>query len=78
MARQQPTYAKISRHGEMSDWQLYLRLLRYILPYWWVFGLSIFGYVIYSGSAVLLSDIMQFLLDALNESDQVASGKISL
>ncbi len=77
MVRQQPTYAKISRHGEMSDWQLYLRLLRYTLPYWWVFGLSIFGYVIYSGSAVLLSDIMQFLLDALNESDQVASGIVS-
>jgi subfamily B ATP-binding cassette protein MsbA len=65
------------RSGKVSDWQLYLRLLRYLVPYWWIFLLSIGGYVVYSSSAVLLADIMQFLLDALNESDQVASGIVS-
>lgn len=60
-----------------GDWELYLRLLRYILPYWWIFLLSIFGYVIYSSSAVLLADMMQFLLDALNESEEVDSGIVS-
>mgnify|MGYP000041214659 CR=1 FL=1 len=33
------------RQGKMSDWQLYGRLLTYIVPYWWVFALSLLGYV---------------------------------
>ena len=31
-----------------SDWQLYRRLLSYVLPYWYLFALSIAGYVVYS------------------------------
>ena len=52
----------------VSDWQLYLRLLGYIVPYWYIFVLSIMGYVIYALGNVLLADMMQFLLDALNDS----------
>ncbi len=60
-----------------SDWQLYVRLLRYILPYWYIFAFSIFGYLIYSLSSVLLADMMQFLLDALNDSDSVERGFVA-
>jgi subfamily B ATP-binding cassette protein MsbA len=52
-------------------------LLRYILPYWWVFGFSLLGYLVYSAGNVLLADMMQFLLDALNESDSANSGLVS-
>ncbi len=65
------------RQGKMSDWQLYGRLLTYILPYWWVFALSLLGYVVYSAGNVLLADMMQFLLDALNNSDAADSGLVS-
>ncbi len=66
------------RRGEMSDWQLYGRLLRYVLPYWWVFLFSLLGYIVYSAGNVLLADMMQFLLDALNESEEAAdSGLVS-
>ena len=65
------------RGGKMSDWQLYGRLLSYVLPYWWVFGLSLLGYVVYSAGNVLLADMMQFLLDALNKSDAADSGLVS-
>ncbi len=61
----------------MSDWQLYGRLLGYIVPYWWVFGLSLLGYIVYSLGNVLLADMMQFLLDALNQSDKADSGLVS-
>ena len=61
----------------MSDWQLYGRLLRYIVPYWWVFMLSLLGYIVYSLGNVLLADMMQFLLDALNQSDKADSGLVS-
>ena len=35
------------------------------------------GYLVYSLGNVLLADLMQFLLDALNESSDVAKGIIS-
>ncbi|RLQ23088.1 lipid A export permease/ATP-binding protein MsbA [Seongchinamella sediminis] len=61
----------------MSDWQLYRRLIGYVLPYWWVFVLSLAGYIVYSLGNVLLADMMQFLLDALNQSDKADSGLVS-
>ncbi len=65
------------RSGEMSDWQLYGRLLRYVMPYWYLFVISLLGYIVYSAGNVLLADLMQFLLDALNGSDQAQTGIIS-
>jgi ATP-binding cassette, subfamily B, bacterial MsbA len=69
-------YSRRRKDG-MSDWQLYRRLLGYVLPQWFMFALSLVGYLIYSSGNVLLADLMQFLLDSLNESEQVASGIIS-
>lgn len=61
-----------------SDWHLYRRLLRYVLPYWYLFALSIGGYVLYSLGNVLLADLMQFLLDSLNGSDkEVENGLVA-
>ena len=65
------------RQGNLSDWQLYGRLLAYVVPYWYFFVLSLGGYMVYSVGNVLLADLMQFLLDAINESPQVATGIIS-
>lgn len=73
-SKSQPT---LPRQGKMSDWQLYGRLLRYVLPYWWVFLFSLLGYVVYSAGNVLLADMMQFLLDALNNSGSADSGLVS-
>ena len=61
----------------MSDWQIYRRLLSYVKPLWFMFALSLVGYVIYSAGNVLLADLLQFLLDSLNQSDKVDSGIIS-
>ncbi|MEQ9396808.1 lipid A export permease/ATP-binding protein MsbA [Haliea sp.] len=60
-----------------SDWRLYRRLLRYVLPYWYLFALSIAGYVLYSLGNVLLADLMQFLLDSLNGSAEAANGLVA-
>ena len=65
------------RNGDVSDWRLYGRLLGYIVPYWYIFLFSLLGYVVYSLGNVLLADLMQFLLDSLNESDQVESGIVA-
>ena len=65
------------RQRKVSDLQLYGRLLGYVVPYWYIFLFSLAGYVVYSLGNVLLADMMQFLLDAINQSDQAASGIVS-
>ena len=65
------------QHGHGSDWQLYGRLLGYTVPYWYIFVLSLLGYVVYSLGNVLLADLMRFLLDALNDSDSVEQGLVA-
>ncbi len=63
--------------GRIGDLQLYRRLLGYVLPYWYLFALSIAGYVIYSLGNVLLADLMQFLLDSLNGSAETKDGLVA-
>lgn len=70
-------YSSTRRQGMLNDWQLYSRLVAYVLPYWYFFALSLVGYLVYSLGNVLLADLMQFLLDALNESAEVATGIVS-
>ena len=65
------------RSGKVSDWQLYRRLLGYVVPYWYIFLFSMAGYIVYSLGNVLLADMMQFLLDALNDSGEAATGIVS-
>ncbi len=62
------------RRKRVNDLQLYGRLLGYIVPYWYIFVFSLLGYVIYSLGNVLLADMMQFLLDAINGSTDVKPG----
>jgi subfamily B ATP-binding cassette protein MsbA len=70
-------YSSTRRQGELSDWQIYRRLLSYIYPYWYFFLFSLLGYLVYSLGNVLLADMMQFLLDSLNESVAVPAGIVS-
>ncbi|WP_213004121.1 lipid A export permease/ATP-binding protein MsbA [Parahaliea maris] len=67
----------VARQGTMSDWQLYRRLLGYALPYWKMFLLSVVGFAVYSAGNVLLADLMQFLLDAINDTAQSDKGVVA-
>ncbi|MEM1111074.1 MAG: lipid A export permease/ATP-binding protein MsbA [Pseudomonadota bacterium] len=69
--------AGTDRKREVSDWQLYRRLLAYVVPYWYIFAFSLLGYIVYSLGNVLLADLMQFLLDSLNESEDAGKGIVS-
>lgn len=60
-----------------SDWRIYLRLLGYVKPYWLFFAVSILGYIVYSTCNVLLAELMQFILDAFGDTEEVNSGIIS-
>jgi subfamily B ATP-binding cassette protein MsbA len=70
-------YSSTRRQGDLSDWQIYKRLLAYVVPYWYFFTFSLLGYLVYSLGNVLLADLMQFLLDAINETPDSGRGIIS-
>lgn len=49
--------------GGMSSKQLYLRLLRYVKPYWRMFALSLLGMVVVAATEPALPGLMKPLLD---------------
>ncbi|MFK7977978.1 MAG: lipid A export permease/ATP-binding protein MsbA [Halioglobus sp.] len=55
----------------------YRRLSRYLTRQWYWVVLCTAGFALYALGTVLLADLLQFLLDALNESPSVASGILS-
>ena len=61
----------------VSDWQLYRRLLTYLVPYIGPFLLSVLGFALYSGAQVGLADILQYLVDALGDNAGYDVGIIS-
>lgn len=61
----------------MSDWQIYRRLLGYVVPHWRMFCLSLLGYLLYAAGNVLLADLMQFLLDSLDDTVKVSAGIVA-
>jgi len=66
----------VNRPPGVDDWQLYRRLLSYLLPAWWLFLLSLAGFVLYALGNVLLADLAQFLLDSLGDTSAVGTGLI--
>lgn len=77
MSKAKPIFERDKSGAGESDWQLYLRLLRYVLPYWFIFVVSVLGYAVYSLGSVLFADIMQFLIDALNDSGKPDGGIVA-
>lgn len=77
MSKSHPIIERDKSIAGDSDWQLYLRLLRYVVPYWFIFALSILGYIVYSLGSVAFADLMQFLIDALNGADSAESGIVA-
>ncbi|WP_019530255.1 lipid A export permease/ATP-binding protein MsbA [Dasania marina] len=59
-----------------GDLTAYLRLLRYVTEYWFVFSLSIIGFMIFSASQIAMADLMGFIVDSLNGSLAKNSGGI--
>lgn len=55
----------------------YKRLAHYLIPQWYWFALCTAGFALYALGTVLLADLLQFLLDALNNDGNVFSGMLS-
>ncbi|RRV40486.1 lipid A export permease/ATP-binding protein MsbA [Stutzerimonas stutzeri] len=54
---------------QQSSVKVYLRLLRYVLPYWGLFAVSLFGFLIFASTQPMLGYILKFFVDGLNNPD---------
>ncbi|GAA4087684.1 lipid A export permease/ATP-binding protein MsbA [Zhongshania borealis] len=60
-----------------SDLVIYGRLLKYVLPMWVMFLLSVLGFSVFSGVQVLLADMMQLIVDYIGGNMVPGDGGIS-
>jgi subfamily B ATP-binding cassette protein MsbA len=55
-----------------SSLQIYLRLLNYVKPYWKIFALSLFGYLIFAATQPMFASLMKYMVDALQAKHREA------
>ncbi|MBQ0724914.1 MAG: lipid A export permease/ATP-binding protein MsbA [Cycloclasticus sp.] len=49
---------------------IYLRLLKYVVPYWKPFAVSLFGFLIFAATQPALAALMEYLVDSLQAKDR--------
>ncbi|PNK59719.1 lipid A export permease/ATP-binding protein MsbA [Psychrobacter sp. FDAARGOS_221] len=55
---------------EPTRTQTYIRLLKYVKPYWWAILLTILGFAINSATEIGIAKLIQFITDAINTGTQ--------
>ncbi|MEX1032566.1 MAG: lipid A export permease/ATP-binding protein MsbA [Cellvibrionaceae bacterium] len=61
--------AKSSKHSrdQLGQWRIYLRLLAYLRPHWFMFSLNVLGFFIYASTQPMLAKLTEFLIAALED-----------
>ena len=54
---------------QQSSLKVYLRLLRYVLPYWGLFAISLLGFLIFASTQPMLGYMLKFFVDGLSNPD---------
>lgn len=49
--------------------EIYLRLLTYVRPYWLAFLVGILGFILYAGTQTGYAALMEYLVDAINDTE---------
>lgn len=53
-----------------AGWEVYIRLLGYVKPYWLIFILSVFGFIIFAASQPALAQLMEYLVGAIEAENR--------
>ncbi|WP_019673046.1 lipid A export permease/ATP-binding protein MsbA [Psychrobacter lutiphocae] len=69
-ANQQLQSGVANSQPEPTRTQTYIRLLKYVKPYWWAILLTILGFVINSATEIGIAKLIQFITDAINTGTQ--------
>ncbi|OWK44879.1 Lipid A export ATP-binding/permease protein MsbA [Pseudomonas oleovorans subsp. oleovorans] len=59
----------MANSNQQSSMKVYLRLLRYVVPYWGLFTISIFGFLIFASTQPMLGYILKYFVDGLSNPD---------
>ncbi|TBV12266.1 lipid A export permease/ATP-binding protein MsbA [Stutzerimonas kirkiae] len=51
--------------GQLSSFKLYTRLLSYMKRYWFMFGISMVGYIIFASTQPMLAGLLKYFVDGL-------------
>ena len=51
---------------QQSSLKVYLRLLKYVVPYWGLFAISILGFLIFASTQPMLGYMLKYFVDGLN------------
>ncbi len=54
----------------LSSLRLYLRLLTYVRPYWFIFAVSMVGYVIFASTQPMMAGLLKYFVDGLASPEQ--------
>jgi len=54
---------------QQSSVKIYLRLLRYVVPYWGLFSISILGFLIFASTQPMLGYILKYFVDGLSNPE---------
>lgn len=54
---------------QQSSMKVYLRLLRYVVPYWGLFVVSLLGFLIFASTQPMLGYILKYFVDGLSNPD---------
>ncbi|TRX74048.1 lipid A export permease/ATP-binding protein MsbA [Pseudomonas mangiferae] len=57
----------MANSAQQSSMKIYLRLLKYVLPYWIPFAISILGFLLFASSQPMLADMLKYFLDGLQQ-----------
>ena len=51
--------------ADLTNWQVYKRLLRYAIPFWVAFAVATLGNAVYAGASTAMAWSMEFVIEAL-------------
>ncbi|WP_312669137.1 ABC transporter transmembrane domain-containing protein, partial [Stutzerimonas nitrititolerans] len=54
---------------QQSSLKVYLRLLRYVFPYWGLFAVSLVGFLLFASTQPMLGYMLKFFVDGLTNPD---------
>lgn len=64
--------------SQSSSFKVYLRLLRYVVPYWGAFAVSIVGFLLFASSQPMLAHMLKLFLDGLENPESATMLGISM
>lgn len=59
----------MANSNQQSSLRVYLRLLKYVMPYWMPFTVSLFGFLIFASTQPMLGYVLKYFVDGLENPD---------